>query len=446
MSASPRTYPAPKGQFIWGQATEFNRDQLRYAIMMARDFGDIVPIRLFTTRVVFFNRPELVEQILVTKQRSFIKSIAFRRLSEMTGNGLITSDGDFWRRQHRLVQPGFHRERVEGFAQAMVEQTTHLLGGWHDRETREIQAEMMRVTLEIVCRTMFGADVSGSSAEIGATFTEAIDAVNRRVSSVLMLVPRQVPFPHQLRIWRATRRLDRLVYGLIRDRKASGGGSDLLAMLLEARDELNGALSDREVRNEVMTIAFAGHETTACALTWAWYLLAQHPEVEQRLHAELDAVLGGRPPTVADLPHLTYTSQIVMETLRLYPPVWILVREAIEDVEIGDYTVRKGDVAMVSQWTIHRDRRQFERPEAFEPERWADGLVRRLPRFSYFPFGGGPRICLGNTFAQMEATLVLASVAQQYRLRLVPVQSVEPLGGITLRAKHGIRMTLHRRD
>jgi cytochrome P450 len=445
MSTTLGALRAPKGELIWGQSTEFNRNQLRYLTDVARDYDDIVPLRLFVTRAVFFNRPDLVEQVLVTKHRAFVKSIAFRRLAEMTGDGVITSDGDHWRRQHRLVQPGFHRERIEGFAQAMVERADSLRQEWRDGEEREVQADMMRVMLEIVCTTLFGADVSRDSSEIGEAFTEALDAVYRRVSGVLILVPSRVPMPAQLRIWRANRRLNKLVYRMIREHQETGDRGDLLSMLLAARDEANGAMSDRQVRDEVMTIVFAGHETTACALAWAWYLLAQHPEVEARLHAEIDEVLGDGLPTVADLPRLAYTGQIVTETLRLYPPVWITTREATQDVEIGGHRLRKGTVAMFCQWTIQRDARYFERPDSFEPERWADGLAKRLPRFAYFPFGGGPRVCLGNTFAQMEATLILATVARRFRLKLVPGQTIEPHGGVTLRAKPGIRMTVHRR-
>lgn len=436
---------APKSDPIWGQSTEFNRNQLLYLTDLAREYDDVVPLRLFLYRAVFFNRPDFVEEILVAKHRAFVKSVAFRRFAEVTGYGVITSDGDHWRRQHRLVQPGFHRQRVEGFAQAMVERAASMRDEWRDGEEREIQADMMRVTLEIVCKTLFSADVSRDARALGESFTEALDAVYRRVSGVQVMVPGSVPLPTQLRVWRATRRLDQLVYRMIREHRESGDRGDLLSMLLAARDEAGAAMSERQVRDEVMNIVVAGHETTACALTWAWYLLAQHPAVEARFHAELDAVLGGRLPSVDDLPRLPYTAQIVTETLRLYPPVWIMTREAIQDVEIGGYRLRKGTIALFCQWTIQRDPRYFERPDAFEPERWADGLAKRLPRFTYFPFGGGPRVCLGNTFSLIEAALILATIGSRFRLGLVPGQTITPHGGVTLRAKPGVRMTLQRR-
>jgi cytochrome P450 len=439
------TLRAPKSDPIWGQSTEFNRNQLRYLTELARDYDDIVPLRLFLYRAAFFNRPDLVEEILVTKHRAFVKSVAFRRFAEVTGFGVITSDGEHWRKQHRLVQPGFHRQRVESFAQAMVERADSMRDEWQHGEEREIQADMMRVTLEVVCRTMFSADVSSDARALGESFTEALDAVYQRVSGVQVMVPGSVPLPTQVRVWRATRRLDQMVYRMIREHKESGDRGDLLSMLLEARDETGAAMSDRQVRDEVMNIVVAGHETTACALTWVWYLLAQHPEVEARLHAEIDEVLGGRLPTVEDLPRLAYTGHIVTEVLRLYPPVWITTREAIQDVTIGGHELRKGTIAIFCQWTIQRDARYFERPDAFEPERWADGLARRLPRFAYFPFGGGPRVCLGNTFSLMEATLVIATIASRFRLALVPGQTITPHGGVTLRAKPGIQMRLIRR-
>lgn len=437
--------PAPKSDPIWGHATEFNQNQLRYLTGLAREYGDIVPLRLFLYRAAFFNRPDLVEEILVTKHRSFVKSVAFRRFAEVAGYGVITSDGDLWRRQHRLVQPAFHRERVESLGRTMVERAERMRDSWRDGEAREVQADMMRVTLEVVCETLFSADVSGEARLLGESFTEALSAVYYRMTGLQTMVPGWVPHPTRVRVWRSTRRLDQMVYRMIQEHQQGGDRGDLLSMLLAARDESGRPMSDRQVRDEVMNIVVAGHETTACALTWAWYLLAGHPEVEARLHAELDAVLAGRLPTVVDLPRLVYTGEIVAEVLRLYPPLWIITREAIEDVEIGGCTVRKGTIAMFCQWTLHRDARYFERPEQFEPERWADGLAKRLPRFAYFPFGGGPRICLGNTFALMEATLILATIASRFRLRLVPGETVTPNGGITLRAKPDMPMTLHRR-
>ena len=445
MPLSLTSLPAPKSDLIWGHGTEFNANQLRYLTELAGQYGDIVPLRLFLYRAAFFNRPDLVEEILVTKHRAFVKSIAFRRFAEVAGDGVITSDGDLWRRQHRLVQPAFHRERIEGFAGTMVERAQRLQEAWCAGEEREIQSDMMRVTLEVVCRTLFSADVAGEARTLGTAFTDALESVYRRMTGVQTMVPGWVPHPTRVRVWRATRRLDRMVYRMIREHQEAGDRGDLLSMLLAARDEDGQPMSDRQVRDEVMNIVVAGHETTACVLTWAWYLLALHPEVEARLHAEVDTVLGGRSPTVDDVPRLVYTGHVVAEVLRLYPPLWIITREAIRDVEIGGYLVPKGAVAMFCQWTLHRDARYFERPEQFEPERWADGLARRLPRFAYFPFGGGPRICLGNTFALMEATLILAVIAARWRLTLVPGQTIVPNGGITLRAKPGVRMTLQRR-
>jgi cytochrome P450 len=307
--------------------------------------------------------------------------------------------------------------------------------------------DMSALTFGIVGKTLFDTDVSSGASDVGGALTVALDALNERVSSFGIMLPDAIPIPANLRLRRAVRRLDRIVYRMISERRASNTDrGDLLSMLLQVRDEDDGsAMSDRQVRDEVMTMVLAGHETTALALTWALYLLSQHPAAEARFFAELDEVVGDRTPVPADLPRLTFTRMVVDESLRLYPPAWAVERASIRTTQVGGRQVPKDMAFIFSPWTVHRDARWFERPLAFEPERWADGLVRRLPRFAYFPFGGGPRQCIGNTFALTEAVFILAVLGQRYRLRLAPGQDVRAAPMITLRPKAPIRMIVERR-
>ena len=444
-SASATTLRAPTGHPRRGHARAFDRDPLAFVSALAREFGDVVPLRLPPHRVVFFNHPDLVEEVLLSKQRAFVKGTIVHRLGEVIGKGLITSDDVLWRSQRRLIQPGFHQARIEQYGAQMAGHAERLTDEWRDGQEREIQHDMMRLTLGIICKTLFGVDVDHDASEIGQAFGVAIEAVGGRGPAAQRALTAVAPLPSRVRLWRAMRRLNELVDRIVRERGRGGDHGDLVSMLLAARYEDGRPMSSRQVRDEVLTIVLAGHETTTVGLSWAWYLLAQHPAVEARLHAEVDAVLGGRLPGVEDLPSLVYTAQVVLEVLRLYPPIWGLSRGANEDVEIGGFPLRKGDLALCSQWTMHRDARFFERPEAFEPERWADGLERRLPRFAYFPFSAGPRQCLGKAFALMEMTLVLATIARRFRLALVPGQTVMPRAGVTARPVPRTRMVPLRR-
>jgi len=441
------TTRVPLDNPLWGHWLTFTRDQLSRLEQLAT-YGDWVPLRFPPLRAVLVNHPALVEDLLVTHNRDLIKPLSVQRLRSLLGKGLLTSEGDLWRRQRRLMQPAFHRERVSAYTTSMVELGVRAVAGWSDGEERDIHQEMMRLTFAVAGKTLFGADLSGDAGEVGAALAVALTALEKRIESFGILLPDAVPTPTNLRLRRAVRTLDRLVYRLIAERRASGEDrGDLLALLLAARDEQDGTgMTDQQLRDEVMTLVLAGHETTALALTWAWYLLAQHPTAEARLHAELDQVLGERLPSGSDLPRLTYAGWVVAESLRLYPPAWAVERAAIRDTEIGGRRVRRNSTFLMSPWTIHRDPRWFERPLAFEPERWADDLARRLPRFAYFPFGGGPRQCIGNTFALTEATLLLATIAQRFRLGLTPGQEVVPAPAITLRPRGGLRMRLQRRQ
>lgn len=438
--------PGPKGNRFTGNLPEFKRDRLAFLERCAREYGDCVSIRLGPRRAFVVNHPDLVEDVLVTQNRSFIKHFALRMTTSTLGNGLLTSESDFWRRQRKLIQPAFHRERIAAHAATMVAFTERMLATWADGQTRDVQEDMMRLTLEIVAKCLFDADVSGDSAGASVAMETVLRSFTARVNALLRM-PEWVPTPANLRFRRALRGLDAILFRVIDERRRTGEDrGDLLSMLLQAQDEDDGSgMNDRQLRDETMTLFMAGHETTANTLAWVWYLLAHHPEAESRLHAELDEVLGDRPPAFDDLPRLKWADMVVTEALRFYPTVWLLGREAIEPVTVAGYHVPVGMTVFMSQWVLHRDPRWFDDPESFRPERWADGLAKRLHRYAYFPFGGGPRICVGNQFAQTEAVLLLATIARRYRLKLAPGAVVTPLPTMTLRPAHGVQVVLERR-
>jgi cytochrome P450 len=438
--------PGPAGRGLSGNLREFTEDRLGTLARWAREHGDVVSARFGPKRILFVNHPDIVEDVLVHQNRKFIKHYRLRQAKLTLGEGLLTSEGEIWRARRKLVQPAFHRERIAAFGDLMVDFTERLIAPWKDGQARDLQAHMMRLTLEIVAMALFGAELGGESAEVGAAMETLMHNFVASIAKAL-IVPRWLPTPGNLRVAAAVRRLDRVLYHIIARRRESGEDrGDLLSMLLRAQDEESGRrMTDRQLRDECMTLFLAGHETTANTLSWACFLLSQHPEAEAKLHEEVDQVLAGRRPTLADLPRLPYTENVVNEALRLYPPAWMLGREPTEPVELGGYRVAKGTTIFMTAYVIHRDPRWYDDPDAFHPERWADGLLHRIPRYAYFPFGGGPRICIGNSFALMESALVLATMARKYRLRLAPDAVVEPLPSMTLRPAHGLNMLVSKR-
>ncbi|MCA1728893.1 MAG: cytochrome P450 [Actinobacteria bacterium] len=444
----PKTLPpGPKGYFLTGNLLDYTRDHLGYLTWCARECGDVVRLRFINVPVYLLNHPDHIEYVLVSNNRNFIKSRGERISLSFLGEGLLTSEGSFWRRQRRLVQPAFHRGRINTYGEVMVERAGQMAAGWQDGEARDVHRDMMRLTLEIVARTLFGASLKTADfEEVGAALAVITERFTGR-GGVFFQVPQRFPTPGNLRFRQALRTLDGVIYGIILERRASEAGSrdDLLSILLAARDEAGDRMSDEQLRDEVMTIFLAGHETTANALSWTWCLLAEHPEVEAKLHEGLDETLAGRTPTVEDLLRLHYTDMVVRESLRLYPPAWAFGREAVGDCEIGGYYVPAGTQLIMSQWVTHRDPRYYENPMEFRPERWAEGLADRLPRYAYFSFGGGPRLCIGQSFAKMEAVLLLATIAQQFRLYQAPGEQAVPQPSITLRPRNGMRMVLERR-
>ena len=438
-----RRPPGPKGMPFLGNLLDFRRDVLRYYSEWARQYGDIVALRLGPWPAVMLNHSDYIEYVLVDHHRNFIKfPFFFRHVDAIFGQGLLTSEGELWQRQRRLMAPAFQPQRLAGYGETMVRHTERMLAHWQPGDVHDVHADMMALTLGVAAKTLFDADTDESVAEIGQAFNAIADEIAIRIPRPFR-IPDAVPTPGNIRYLRAVRRIDRLVTRIIQERRRHGGDrGDLLSMLIAARDDEGRPMTDRQLRDEVITLLLAGHETTALALSWTWYLLSQHPGVDAKLAAELRNVLGGRAPTVTDLPNLRFTEQTAKEAMRLYPPAWGFGREAIADCEIGGYAVSAGTTIIISPWVLHRDPRHFEHPSEFRPERWSGDLARRLPRFVYIPFGGGPRICIGNRFAMMEAVLILATIAQRFRLEWQKDQPMVPLPSITLRPKGGVWVKL----
>jgi cytochrome P450 len=439
--------PGPKGGPIMGVMRDFNRDSLAFIERCARDYGDVVRARFLYVPAIFIFHPDDVEYTLSTNARNFIKSMSLRSnfFRRLVGNGLITSEGEQWRRQRRLAQPAFHRERIATYADVMIDYTRRMIAPWQSGEPRDIHRDMMRLTLEIVVRCLFSADVSNDVDHVGATLKELVQPFASQ-ATLKWILDNRLPTPGHRRFHSLTRRIDDVVYRIIAERHESGRDEgDLLSMLLAARDEDGSQMTDQQLRDEVMTLFLAGHETTALTLAWSWYLLGTHPEAEARFHDELDKVLAGREPTAADLPRLRYTEQIAKESMRLYPPAYAVARQAIDDCEIGGYPIRAGTQIFGFQWVTHRDPRFYDDPLDFKPERWTDEFVAHLPKYAYFPFGGGPRACIGASFALMEIILGLATIGQRFRLSLVPDHPVTILPGMSLRPRTGIQVIVEDR-
>lgn len=453
----------PKGRFFTGNLDEFRSDRLAFFTRCAREYGDVVPMRLLGRPVLLLNRPDLVEQVLVTRSRHFVKHFGLKLYNPVLGNGLVTSEGDFWRRQRKLSAPAFQASRLPAYARAMVDCADRLAAEWGADDpgrtrgaarVRDVHTDMMRVTLQIACKTLFGADVCPNPDVVGRAMEDGLEGIAARFRRTVPL-PSWLPTPANLRLRRSMKALHAVVADIIAGRRAAmaraddggkGDGDDLLSMLLSARDEDGTAMTSTQLLDEVLTLLLAGHETTALALSYALFLLAAHPDVQATLAQELSDVAGGRLPDYADLPRLPYLRNVVTESMRLYPPADLLGREAIEDCNVGGIPVRRGTNLFVSQWVMHRDGRYFPDPLKFDPDRWTETFERSLPRFVYFPFGAGPRYCIGQTFAIAEAALVLAVLCQRFTFEPDPTFTLELHPGITLRPRAGVRVAVRVRS
>jgi cytochrome P450 len=430
-----------------GVLPHFRKDPANYLLTIAREHGDLAYMRLGPQHAFVVSHPDWIRDILITHQSNFTKSRMLERAKVLLGDGLLTSEGEFHTSQRRLVQPAFHRDRLLRYSADMVACAERAGERWSSGAELDMHREMTRLTLAIVGRTLFSADVSSDADEIGRAMTQIFELFDT------LLLPfsdwiQKLPIPPVRRFEKARDKLDQIIYGLIAQRRASGQDTgDLLSMMLLAQDdEANSGkarqMTDKQVRDEALTLLIAGHETTANALTWTWYLLSQNLEAEARMHKELERVLAGRIPTFDDVTRLPYTTGIFAESLRLYPPAWAIGRRAREEYSIGDYTIPPKSILLMSPWVVHRDPRWWPEPECFRPERWSPDAAEKRPKFAYFPFGGGARVCIGERFAWAEGVLVLATLAQRWQMRLVPGHPVATQAVITLRPKHGMKMTL----
>ncbi len=443
-----RALPGPKGLPFLGVSLNLLRNPLEVMRSAAREYGDIVRIPVIMQSRILLNHPDYIQQVLIFQQNKFHKSTLSKEATErLLGQGLLISEGDFWRRQRRLAQPAFHRHRINEYSSAMVECAEAQGRTWRNGETRNMAEEMMALTLEAAVRTLFGTTLPGEAKHVGHAMSFLMRYSLGRARKPIN-IPANWPTPRNKRATREYDFLDSLVYRIISERKAqpsSNHRNDLLSMLMGAMDEDGSQMTPKQLRDETMTLFLAGHETTALTLAWTWYLLSENPAAETRLQEELRDVLGGRPPDVADLARLPYLHAVVSEVLRLYPPAYLLARTAIAPFSIGGYDFGPGETVLMSQWVMHRDARYYDEPDAFRPERWLDGLADRLPPGAYFPFGDGPRRCIGQGFAMLESALVIGTLAQQFQFRLAPGRPVVPEPLVTLRPKHGISMTIRAR-
>jgi cytochrome P450 len=447
MNKSTSFPPGPQDVYpILGQLTRFWGDKLAFLQQMQRTYGDIAHYTILGNHFYQLNHPDLIQEVLVNQAAQLRKSdLDHQIFKQVLGNGLLGNEGESHRQQRKLMQPAFHSKRIEAYGRIMTDYTARHIAQWQDGATVDAHEAMTTITMRIVAKTLYDADVTDSNTEI-AEAIHGLNAISNHQYMQGFVVPSWIPVPQNQKVKQHGARLNALLMPIIEARRQSGEDKgDLLSMLLAAQDEETGAgMSDQQVRDEVVTLFIAGHETTSNLMAWVFYFLARHPEVEAALHVELDTVLHGRTPTLHDA--LPYADLIIKETLRLRPPAWILSSRVSEaDIQVGGYTLAKGSLIFVSPWVMHHHADYYAEPERFWPERWQDGQEKQLPRYAYLPFGGGPRVCIGNSFALMEARLMLATIAQQYRLRLSAGQVVVPEALVTLRPQGGLPMVVEER-
>ncbi|MEM6993203.1 MAG: cytochrome P450 [Myxococcota bacterium] len=434
--------PGPPGRLF--EALSFLKDPLRAIDRVRDDFGDVALAKLGPIRFVFAHDPKDVQHVLISNHRNYIKSRSYEGLRMVMGNGLVTSEGDFWRRQRRLSQPAFHRGRLERLADTMSACVDETVERWSTRANGktvalDFHAEMMRLTLGIVGQTLFGIDLTAESSTLGPAISVVLAHANKQAES-LVRIPLWVPTPSNLSFRKAKRRLDATVHKIITERRAHGRDEgDLLSMLMSVTDDTGEErMTDAQLRDEVMTLFLAGHETIATAMSWTFLLLSQHPDVAARVRAEADAVLGDGPARFADLPRLEYTGWVVNEAMRVYPPVWIIERQALADDVIGGYRIPKGTIVAVSPWGLHKSPKLWKNPERFDPERFSPERSEGRNKYAFLPFGGGPRVCIGNNFALMEAKIIVAGLARRFAVDVVDDPPPVPDPKVTLRPLHGM--------
>lgn len=438
--------PTVKPDLFGGHLWSFRKDPIAFLTALA-PLGGITTFTLGTQRAFFISDPELLRDLLVTSQVKFRKGIVQRRMKFFLGDGLVTSEGSFHLRQRRMIQPAFHHDRIATYASSMILHAERLAASWRDGESRDIDKEMMRLTLSVVGKTLFNADTDGEADRISHAMRELV-AVFKLMTVPFAEVLFRLPIPPVFRLIRAQKQLDAALYSIIAERRRAGvDDGSLLSMLLLAQDEDDGlGMSDKQLRDECMALLMAGHETTASALTWTFYLLSQNPDAEAAFHQELDEVLGDAPLTPEHYSKLRYTADLFAESLRLFPPVWVTGRSAMTDHEFNGFRIRKNSWVITSPYVVHRDPRLWDRAGEFLPERWSAQSTKEAgKRFIYLPFLRGPRGCIGEGFAWMECVLLLAALGRKWRLRLDPSQKVATEAAITLKPRYGMRMTVVQR-
>jgi cytochrome P450 len=473
MSVVTRFPPGPTYKMPGKLLRQFIHDPINTLSTIARKYGDISYFKLGSERVYLINNPDYIEKVLIYDEHNFKKGKRLQTAKAILGEGLVTSEGEFHDHQRRLIQPIFHPKQIMIYSNIMTEYAVRMCNRWKGGTIVDISEEMMRLTLGIICKSVLNYDVESEAQEVGKALT-TVRNYSKRLQSPIGHVLNKIPIlPAPKRAREARKKLDSLVYGLITDRRQHEESdnnrryNDLLSRLMQAQESntadhvshngvsststsptsgFDGKMSDKQVRDEVMTIFIAGHETTSNALTWTFYLLSQYPNVERKLHDEIELVLENRIPAADDIPKLRYTEMVLRESMRLYPPVWTMGRHVENDYSVGEYTIPAGSSILMSQYVMHHDPKYYEKPEEFNPDRWTDDFKTHLPRFSYFPFGGGMRGCIGEPFAWMEGVLIIATVAQEWSMRLVPSQRIKLDPAITLRSKYGMKMKLSQRS
>ena len=447
LASSPRAYSYPPGLrhgLLWFVLHRFRpADPIVLFQQLAREYGDVVHHQLGRQHIVFLNHPELIREVLVNQSDNFEKERTVRRSELLLGKGMITAEGAAHRRQRQAAAPAFHRQRIGFYAQAIVDNARRARERWRDGEVVELSLAMMEMSLAIVTQTLFGTALDSEAAELAAAINTIMSMYNYMIVMPAAEALVHLPLPKVGKFKRARARLNATVYRMIEAHRHAPAGGDLLCMLLEAFPDADDGPS---LRDQVITIFLAGYETIANALSWTWYLLAQNPQAEQKFHAELDTVLAGRLPAFDDLPRLRYTEMVLAESMRLYPPAWAMGRRALRDFALGPYWLPARTTVLMSQFVMHRDPRYYPDPLRFDPERFTPEAKASRPKLAYFPFGAGPRQCIGESFAWMEGVLALATIGQLWQFRLQPGQIVEPQPLITLRPKHGLRVRAQRRE
>lgn len=439
--------PGPKSRIPLGNLFGFRRDSLGFLNRIAHEYGDIVQFKIGPTRIVLLNHPDFIKEVLSTQNSNFVKGRPLEMAKELLGDGLLTSEGEFHKRQSRVIQPAFHHKMMNTYAPAMIEYTSRLMNSWEDGLTVDMMDKMVELSTGIAGKTMFNVDIDEEAPEINQAL-ESIMTLFGRITLPFAELLLKLPLPGTILFFRAKARLDNTIYRIINERRRNKlNNGDLLSLLLQEQNETgnSGGLTDQQIRDEALTLFLTAFDTTSLALTWTWFLLSQNPQAEAELHEELDRVLQGRIPTMEDYPRLKFTRMVFTESMRMYPPIYIIAREALEHFSIGNYIVPGGTIILMSPYLIHHDSRFHQDPWKFNPHRWTERPGGQQSKYEYFPFSAGPRSCIGQHYAWLEGVLVLASIAQFWRPELVPNHPVELEQLINLRPKHGMMMKLNRR-